>query len=278
MLMKDVKAYYSSTVSKEWARLRRDSYRRLEYQTTMHYLHKYLPPHGRVLDAGCGPGRYSMELAKEGYRPTLFDLTPLSLEFARSMLKRKGLLSKVDAIAEGSIDDMACFPDDRFDGVICLGGPLSHLLDSRRRRRAAKELVRVARPGAPVFASVMSRLGVLPIELARFQNEIELPLFREVCDTGDYDGALEFTACHFFLPEELRSLMEGAGGETLDMAALEFVPAPLDADLDRLSHNRKRWDAWMYAHFKYCNHPGAVGSSDHMLIVCRKLRAGQADL
>jgi len=41
-------------------------------------------------------------------------------------------------------------------GVICLGGPLSHILDKRKRDRAIRELVRVARPGwrgsVPVIA------------------------------------------------------------------------------------------------------------------------------
>jgi hypothetical protein len=33
----------------------------------MHFLEKYLPKKGLVLDAGGGPGRYTIELAKKGY-------------------------------------------------------------------------------------------------------------------------------------------------------------------------------------------------------------------
>jgi ATP-binding protein involved in chromosome partitioning len=53
-----------------------------------------------------------------------------------------------------------------------------------------------------IFISVMSRLSVLALELKYFQTEIELPLFRKIRDSGDYLGGREFTACHFFLPEE----------------------------------------------------------------------------
>jgi len=41
------------------------------------------PKGGRVLDACCGPGRHSLELASRGYRVTGIDLTPAYLEAAR---------------------------------------------------------------------------------------------------------------------------------------------------------------------------------------------------
>jgi SAM-dependent methyltransferase len=268
--LKDVKEYYTKTVRREWSRLTRDVYRRLEFQTTSFFLTKHLPPRGRVLDAGGGPGRYTVDLAGKGYHLTLLDLTPANLKFARRIISRRRLSANVDSLVEGNIDDMGAFSDDCFDGVLCLGGPLTHILSARKRKRAAEELLRVAKPGAPVFCSVMSRLGVFPIELADYQNEIGLPMFKEICDTGDYSGEYEFTACHFFLPEELRALFEEAGGETLEMAALEWMPSSFDGKLSRLSRDPKKWSAWMYAHRMYCTHPAAVGFSDHMLIVCRK--------
>ena len=268
--LKDVKEYYTKNVRREWVRLTRGAYRRLEFETTLYFLHKYLPRRGHILDAGGGPGRYAVELAKDGYTVTLLDITPANLEFASRMIKRRGLSPMIDEVLEGSIDDMSRFSDSSFDAVLCLGGPLSHVMDERRRKEAARKLLRVAKPGAPVFVSVMSLLGVFYIELASFQHEIGLPMFRRVCDAGDYLGEREFTACHFFLPEELRALFEGAGAETVEMAALEWVPSAFEGQLNKLSKDPRRWKAWMYAHRRYCTHPGAVGSSDHMLIVCRK--------
>lgn len=60
----------------EWKRLVRNPYHRLEFDTTMHFLKKYLPNNGLLLDAGGGPGRYTIELAKLGYDIILFDLSP----------------------------------------------------------------------------------------------------------------------------------------------------------------------------------------------------------
>ncbi|MEM3789031.1 MAG: hypothetical protein QXN95_04095, partial [Candidatus Bathyarchaeia archaeon] len=79
-----IKEYYSKVGLKEWRRLIRDPYHRLEFDTTMHFLRKYLPPKGLVLDAGGGPGRYTIELAKLGYDVVLLDLTPKLLQIAKS--------------------------------------------------------------------------------------------------------------------------------------------------------------------------------------------------
>ena len=71
-----VKDFYTKKVRDEWRRLVKDAYHRLEFDTTLHYLDKYLPPHGLILDAGGGPGRYTLELAKKGYEVVLLGCNP----------------------------------------------------------------------------------------------------------------------------------------------------------------------------------------------------------
>ena len=56
---------------------------RVEFQTSMHYIHKYLDQIAeetgknrreiRILDIGAGTGRYSIALAEEGYDVTAVD-------------------------------------------------------------------------------------------------------------------------------------------------------------------------------------------------------------
>jgi ubiquinone/menaquinone biosynthesis C-methylase UbiE len=128
-----VREYYTGYVRKEWRRLVRDAYHRLEFETTLHFLEKHLPKNGLVLDAGGGPGRYTIELAKRGYQVVLLDMTPANLEFARRQIKRAKLQDKVANIVEGSIVDLSQFADEAFEAVICLGGPLSHVLDRQKR-------------------------------------------------------------------------------------------------------------------------------------------------
>jgi SAM-dependent methyltransferase len=266
-----VREYYSGCVRAEWRRLARNAYHRLEFETTLHFLEKYLPENGLILDAGGGPGRYTLELAKRGYDLVLMDLTPANLEFARRQVKRAGLKDRVKDIAEGSIVDLSRFNNSTFDAVLCTGGPLSHVLDAFDREKAISELVRVAKPDAPIFASTMSRLSVLIVILGEAQFEIELPHFKTLRDTGDYFGGYGFTTCHFFLPEELRNAFSEHDVQILEMAGLEGINSHHNQKLNQLARNEKRWKIWLETHFQTCTHPSVVGMSEHMLIICRKL-------
>lgn len=265
-----VQDYYTGQVRQEWIRLIRDAYHKLEFETTLQFLEKYLPKKGLILDAGGGPGRYTIELAKRGYEVVLLDMTPANLEFARRQVKRAKLQDKVTDIVEGSIVDLSRFADETFEAVICLGGPLSHVLDKQKRERAISELIRVTKRGAPLFVSVMGRWSLLVVELMLFQNEIEMPIFKQIRDTGDYEGDYGFTACHFFLPEELQEAFSKKGVTILEMVGLEGISSHHAREVNQLAKDEKRWKIWLETHFRTCTHPSVVGMSEHILIVSRK--------
>src|SRR5512135_544115 len=62
-----VKNLYAGMVDHEWNRLFQDDFHQLEWNTTWRFLKEYLPKAGLVLDAGGGPGRYTIELARQGH-------------------------------------------------------------------------------------------------------------------------------------------------------------------------------------------------------------------
>jgi len=269
-----VKEFYTQNVRTEWRRLVKDAYSRLEFDTTLHFLDKYLPLNGCVLDAGGGPGRYTLELAKKGYEVTLLDATQANLDFAQRMLRRYRVQSQVKQIQQGTIVDLLQFSEGSFDAVLCTGGPLSHVLDENDRRRAISELVRVAKPGAPLFVSVIGRLSVVVTVLIMSQQEIGMPHFTHLLETGDYLGGRGFTATHFFLPEELHQAFTRPDVNILEMAGLQGISSHHLKELNRLAIDEKRFKVWMDTHLQTCTHPSVVGISEHMLIVCRKIQAG----
>lgn len=265
-----VKEFYTANVRKEWRRLVRDPYHRLEFDTSMHFLEKYLPKNGLILDAGGGPGRYTVELAKKGYEVVLLDMTPANLAFAKRRIRRAKVKNKIRNVVEGSIVDLSRIADGEFDAVLCLGGPLSHIVDAQKRDKAICELIRVAKPGAPIFVSVMGRLSLLVVELTLFQEEIAMPHFKQIRDTGDYAGDAGFTACHFFLPEELREAFSGKGVEIRELAGLEGISSNHRRKLNKLAKDETLWRTWLETHYQTCTHPAIVGTSEHMLIVSTK--------
>ncbi len=266
-----VKKFYSELGVGEWKRLVRDSYTRLEFDTTMHFLKKYLPEKGLILDAGGGPGRYTIELAKLGYEVVLLDLTPKLLEIAKRQIKKSKVQDKVKQIIQGSIDDLSMFKKNSFDAVICCG-TLGHLLNRKLREKAIDELIRAAKNNAPVFISVIGRLAVLTGGLVLRPEELEINgLYQEFCDTGDYDGSLGFTACHFYLPEELEDSLKNRNVKILEMVGLEGLATFHRRETNKLfKQYPKAWKNWQEIHLKTCTHPTAVGISEHFMIICRK--------
>lgn len=265
-----VTQFYSGVVRGEWRRLVKDAYHRLEFDTTIHFMNKYLPQQGLILDAGGGPGRYTLALARKGYEVVLLDATQANLDFAKRQVKRAGLQKQVQEITNGSIVDLSRFEDGSFDGVICTGGPLSHILDLQQRQKAIHELVRVARPGAPVLVSVIGRLSVLVVILMEGQHEILEPHFKVLQETGDYLGGYGFTACHFYLPEELIRDFSIDSLKIVELAGVEGISTHHIRELNKLSKDENRYRAWLDTHYKTCTHPAVVGMSEHLLIVCQK--------
>lgn len=268
-----VKDWFTETAQVEWRRLRRDPYNRIEFVVTMHFLEKHLPEKGLLLDAGGGPGRYTIELAKKGYRIILLDLVPEMLKLARRRIKRAGVSRKVERTVQGSVEDLSCFANETFDAVLCLGGPMCHLLDTKQREMAATELLRVAKKGAPLFISVISRLGLLITLLTQFPHEIQYA--KHHWEVGDYIPGLQgkgFTAAHWFMPEELQTLFESKGAKTVTLAGLEGLSSHHRKETNRLHKDLEKWKMWTEILLKTSSHPSVVGTSEHFMLVCRKSR------
>ncbi len=85
---------YDSDPQYEWDRMDRH---RMEFATTFRALETWLPPPpARLLDCGGGPGRYAVELARRGYRVTLFDLSAGNLALARVKAAEAGVAAGGD--------------------------------------------------------------------------------------------------------------------------------------------------------------------------------------
>jgi SAM-dependent methyltransferase len=268
-----VRAWYDRDPEFEWRRLEWRVQYRIEHLVTQHALARHLPPQGpaaRVLDAGGGPGRYTIALAERGYTMTLLDLSPGTVALARRKVAAAGpaVAARVEACVEGSFTDLAAFPDGRFDAVLCLGAALSHVVDPAARRRTLAELRRVAKPGAPLLVSGLNRIagyrGVVqwPYTWGKAYYPDGLAAFAE---TGYAHGA-EGPPWYAFLPEELIALVADAGLELLALYGAQGIAAQLPPEhLEALMADPVRWPVWRELLLATCDHPNVVGVSSHLL-------------
>jgi SAM-dependent methyltransferase len=265
----NVRDFYGRDPRQEWRRLAKSPFHRLEFTTTLRFLQEYLPPHGLILDAGGGPGRYTIELARLGYDVVLYDLTPENLALARRRIARAGVKRQVVEVVEGSIIDLSRYPAGHFAAVLCAGGPLSHVDGADLRLQAVRELARVAGPGAPIFISVMGLPAALSESPRYWPKFIALPdAFSEIWQTGDDRLWCGTSFAHFFMPEEFRDLVSAAGVEISACVGLEGLGSHSIAEINRLARqDPAAWKNWLEMHHALCTHPAVFATSQHMLIV-----------
>jgi SAM-dependent methyltransferase len=269
--MPDIVTLYASDPEREWGRLQQDPFHRLEYDTTLHFLGPLLPTAGRALDAGGGPGRYAIALAQRGLQVALFDLTPALLDVARREAHRAGVSAQIDC-QQGSITDLSAYPDGHFDVVLCLGGPLSHVRGAAERATAVGELLRVARPGGLVAISVMGRLAVVIEAAAHWPQEIaSTESWRGLWRDGEDEHFVGRHYCHFFLAEELETLLSSAGLAVEQRVGLEGIGSHDWEAVNRLADEQPQSYAhWLEAHLALATHPAVVATSGHILMLGRK--------
>jgi SAM-dependent methyltransferase len=258
-------------VEREWNRLDRDEFHRLEYNTTWRFLRKYLPDSGLVLDAGGGPGRYTVELAAQGYDVVLLDLVPENLQWARAKIRKAGVEPNVKDIVEGTITDLSRFKTNSFDAVVCLGGPLSHVCPESERRKAISELIRVAKRNASVFVSVISKYGVLIATPGGWpQSVIYKEMFDEIITTGDDYHFVRDGFCHFFTSAELERIFTDVDVDVLQKIGLEGFNSDEKLTNEFAANYPEAWKNWLEIHDRLCTAPFVVDASGHMMIIVRK--------
>ncbi len=259
--------FYEGCGRLEWDRTPESAYNQVEHTIIVHYLDKYLPPKGLVLDAGGGNGRYTIELAKRGYQVVLLDRSAAQLEIAKEEVAKlpKEVRDNVLDMVQGSIEDLSEFESGHFDAVVCVRGALSRLVDLDAREMAAEELARVARPVGPVFATVLSFYGALRKVLSEYPEDIDL--LPEFLESKLKPTSTVYHDCFFFTPEEMVDLLARKGIEVVEYVGVQGLSAHLQDVTEECSRSPDRWVIWKDVLLKTCNHPSVVGVSDHILVI-----------
>jgi len=226
------------------------------------------PPPAVVADIGGGPGRYTLELAGRGYSVVHRDLVPLHVEQLRAA--SGGLADRIHtAVGDARNLDL---DDDSVDAVLLLG-PMYHLVDRDQRVLALREVLRVARPGAPVLVSAISRWAPrLHGYLAERLYE-RSEFFTRLVDVVEESGRLNddepgwFTGyCH--RPRQLREEVEEVGLLVEDILGLEGLAFAL-ADLDRRLADPVDRQVVLDCARAVEGVPELLGLSPHLLVLAR---------
>ena len=161
----------------------------------------------RLLDAGCGTGRYAIELGRRGYVVEGVDRSPELIDVARRSASHQ------PGSASFHIGDLRALLDHRYDAILCRG-VLNDLVDTASREAVFRS-----------FAGALRRGGVLILDVREWEatrdRKRREPLFRKSVHTDR--GKLTFTSITDLDPErhqlvlsETHTLLDDAGEHSSD--------------------------------------------------------------
>lgn len=271
----NVRAYYANFGEREWSRLTRPDDGAVEFAITCQMLHAHLPPTGRVLDLGGGPGRYTIWLAEHGYQVVLADLSPELLRIAQTKIAEAGVAPQVEAIVEVDACDLSTWPSESFDAVLSLG-PFYHLPDPTDRDRAARELVRVLRPDGIAIVAFMPRLAFLRRTLAipDERHHLAQPEWvTQLLDAGVFENDIpgRFTDGYGARSDEIVPFFAQYGLTSLALVAAESITSGIQAAMTALATiDQTTYQAALDVLVYTASDPSILGMCSHVLYVGRK--------
>jgi SAM-dependent methyltransferase len=270
-----VRDYYAQFGEREWLRLCNAEDGAIEFAVTCHALVTHLPKHGRILDIGGGPGRYTIWLAERGYRVVLADLSSNLLEIAKVKIAEAGVASNVESVVVADARHLEDWRDGSFDAVLSLG-PFYHLPEQHDREAATAEMVRVLRPEGVAFVALMPRYAYLRRTMAMREERHHLlhpEWLAKLTKHGRFENDIPGRFDHGFgvRPEDVIPFFEAFGLQSETLLAAESLSVGLQGMLAEFSNN----DPHAYAialdlMFEAAADPGIHGLSNHLVYVGRK--------
>ena len=230
----------------------------VEFETTMHHLHRFLKPGMQLLDIGAGTGRYTSALMAEGYQVKAVELVRRNIEV---FLQREPTAD----VVQGDARHMPFIPTASADITLLLG-PLYHLIGDEEKFKALSEARRVTKPGGLIFvAYLMNEYSIL--SYCFDEERIGGLLAKGFVDKDFHIQAHPDELYDYVRTDDINRLNELAGLERVTI----FSP---DGAADYMRTRLNRMSEATFAHFieyqkRISERPDLIGAGSHVVDVVR---------
>lgn len=231
----------------------------VEFETTMHHLHRFLKEGQQVLDIGAGTGRYTSALMAEGYSVKAVELVQRNIDVFRQREPSAD-------VVKGDARLMPFLQDDSADVTLLLG-PLYHLFGDEEKLKALKEAKRVTKPGGVIFvAYLMNEYSILSycFDEERMPGLIE----RGAVDDDFHIQANDDELYDYVRLDDINRLNALAGLERITIFSPDGAADYMRTRLNRMSEESFR--LFIDYQKRISERPELIGAGSHVVDVLRK--------
>lgn len=132
------------------------------------YLKRIIKKNQKILDLACGYGRFTIPLAKTGYKIEGIDITPSFIKRAKQVAKKNRINVKF------KVGDMRKLPykNDEFDVIICMWSAFIELRSKKEQIKSIREMLRVLIKGGFALIELPVPFKIKkPVQFIKYEKE-----------------------------------------------------------------------------------------------------------
>lgn len=255
-----IQEYYKNYDEDE--RLFKDAAHRVEYDTTIAVLEKYLTEGISLLDIGAGTGNYSYYYKQKGLHVTALEYSDANVQILKSKNDRLDEANKI-RIEQGDARNLDIFSDNSFEAVICMG-PIYHLGDREDKLKCIEECRRVLKPGGTLAVAYLNRQAMYLRSLMTSVSNIDDVDVNLLLDKEKVtEGVFKFDS-----PEYMEDLLTECHLNIRQNVSTDGISYIMADKINAYSH--EQYKKFLHNHLLTCDEKHILGYSLHGLIIARK--------
>ncbi len=235
----------------------------VEFIVTTRYIDRYLKPQNRILEIGCGTGRYSLHYAHAGYEVDAIELVEENL----AVLKKNILPGDSIRPVQGNALDLSRYQDNTFDITLLLG-PMYHLFTKADKLQCLREALRVTKENGVVFIAYC-QFDASVIQAGFIRNLFGFLVEEKLLDDTKFvpisspAGIFEL-----YRKEQIDALMQGLPATRLHYVGTDMFTHYYENEIDAMEENL--YKKYIEYTISICENQHIVGASNHSLDIVRK--------
>lgn len=252
----NIKEYYNKFNEDKRLDTRRG---KVEYITSLKYIHKYLNENSKIVDIGAGTGKYSLKLYEEGYDVTAIELVKHNLQIIKT--KNPNLKAY-----QGDALNLIKEQNDKYD-VTLLFGPMYHLKTFEEQVKALQEAKRVTKEnGVILVAYCMNEYAIITYGF-KDNNIINNIKNNEIDDTFHITNKGN-ELYNYVRIEDIDNINKVCNLKRIRIISQDGPSSYIKEYLNKMDENT--FNVFIDYHLKTCERMDLMGASTHIIDILKK--------